>query len=99
MTRDDRGEYIEFWAEEELWDGLFETLTMQMPEAVLTMFIGGVTVIALYSWTESVTLPAVVLALFGGIVIALAPAPVAIILTIAVTIVVGLVLYAIYGRG
>jgi hypothetical protein len=97
VARSDRGQGVEMLADEQFWAALFDALTVQMPMAVLALFVGGITVLALYGWTESVTLPAIILALFGGIIILYLPPAAALIATLAVVGVFAAVLAAIYG--
>ena len=88
--------WIDYWIEEDFWSGLWEPLFEIAGQSVLALFLGGMVLMALYSWTESYIPPAVVAALFGGILIIALPPVAARIVTIAVALAVATVLYAVW---
>lgn len=99
MDRDDRGEYIHYFIEEQFWDGIFEPLFAIMPRSIFALFVGGMMLLSIYSYTESLTVPGIVLALFGGVIIMALPPAAATIATLVVVVVFALALWAIFNRG
>ena len=91
-------DWIDYWAEGEFWDGLFRPISDTMGTGVFALFVGTVLVLALYGWTETMMMPAIVLALFGGILIAAAPAEAAIIGTLMVVVAVSIAILSIWGE-
>lgn len=95
-TEWERGDAISYFEEAEFWDAIFEPIYATMGYTGFGMMAGTVIVLSLYSWTGTLLMPAIVLALFGGTMILAAPPAAAYIGTIMVAVAVATAFYTIY---
>lgn len=91
MTDSDK-EWFEYFAEGEFWDGIFTPIRDVMGMSAFAMFGGVVMFVSIYTWSGTLLLPTIILALFGGTLIAVAPPQVALIGTLMVVTAVAITL-------
>ncbi|MCU4926927.1 hypothetical protein OB905_13210 [Halobacteria archaeon AArc-dxtr1] len=94
--RGDR-EWYRYLGEGEFWDALFQPHIDTVGTAGLAMLIGVPLILSLYAWTGTFLIPAIILALFGGIMIMAAPPQLAIIGTLMVVTAVTISLLSVWG--
>lgn len=84
---EDTPEFLEF---------LLAPIRVQMGFTAFALIAGGTIILGMWAWTESFLPPAIVLALFGGVFIAAAPGPAALIGVAIVMIALAIAFYSVY---
>lgn len=90
--------WYEYWGELRFWDGIFQPIDDTMGIVVFALFVGSFLSLSLYSWTETIMTPAIILALFGGLLIGYAPPQAAIVGTLMVVVALSIALLSIWGE-
>lgn len=97
MTNETSTDYIDMWSALDFLDAILSPFTDAMGMAPFTLVIGTVLTLSLYAWSGTFLMPAIVLALFGGLMIAAAPPQAAFIGTMMVVCAITMALLAIRG--
>lgn len=89
-------EIVKTIQELEFLEAFLAPFSSAMGLPAFAMLIGGPLILGLWSWTQDFFAPAIVLALFGGVMIAAAPGPVALIGVGIVMVALAIAFYTIY---
>lgn len=90
-------EALEFLKDGEFLEFIYAPIEGQMGLPAFAIVAGSALVLGLWTWTEDFLAPAIVLALFGGTIIAAVPGPAAIIGVSMVLVALGIGFFAIWG--
>ena len=98
MMQRERGKWLDYWADGDWWDAVFDPFFEIIGEGVWALLVAFAVGYALYAWTGTLIIPSVLLALLGGIVITALPPQAAIIGAILVATAMAMALMEIFGR-